>query len=158
MQSLLLWQGAASGGATRANRHTQAVELAGGEGANALFLQPMMEQQSTGGFWQKLEWGALQAAFTTQLFNGQGGEGALAVLHLRHPLAELGDALAASWMQRLQHRKHLVADAVAAEGRIGIRWIKPNGQVQVLTDLGGVVSTEAQKGAHQPRAAWVIVL
>ena len=118
----------------------------------------MMEQQPTGGFWQNLEGVALQAAFTTHLFNGQCGEGALAVLHLRHPLAELGDALAAAWMQLLQHGKHLVADAVAAEGRLGIRRIKPNGQVQVLADLGGVLSAEAQQGPHQPRAAWVIVL
>ena len=117
-----------------------------------------MEQQPTRGFWQKLECVALQAAFTAQLFQGQGGEGSLAVFHLGHALAELGDALAAAGMQRLEYRQYLVADAVAAEGRIGIRWIKPNGQVQVLADLGGVVSAEAQKGAHQPRAGWVIVL
>ncbi len=128
-------------------------------------LQPEIEQQLLAAGGELAQWLALQfwpllrpacgewGSWRLQSHEGQQGQLLGELLGAFQAFGQCAQTPPGPGMELLQHRQHLLAQAVAAEAGIGVAWIQPQGQLLLLAEGRGLGPGEAEQGTHQLDAA-----
>lgn len=88
-------------------------------------------------------------AGTVDALQAQIHKSSLCVIDLGHPFAEPRHTAAASGMQGLEDREHLVADAIAFDAWIVVAGVLPDRQLQVLAYCCCFLPREVEQRPHQ---------